>query len=544
MRAERALDSMSHCLSNSEKASLSLDRHLYSIAPKIAQTYDAVAAQGVAMNWLLQSNASNSNCYLKATEHQSLGPSWHSGRSQCVISCLCSNHRKDNMPPHKNLINPTDYQDHTRERDPARVLWALTYITLDKTPAPGPWNPFEVSRNAYPESYTTYQILPIYSLIVLDSYELTSSAGYRSNLYSIFYLKSQRQWCRLNVIIQIDESSIYWAATKVSKQTRLIKETTIGGLDSKLPCSLRKQIQTKLLQHDEDIQGYEFMYQLSGQGTLQEQGKDYDRGFRHFDGLSYNPCQNALAFFHDLGCPVFVENQVFQLQMLDLPSRFVSCIDGILVYEMRLSNSKPTAELLYNIELLNCMRGAPGLANLVGIVVDTSRKYLQSYLIEFPKARWRIDRIAQDPSISWNRRQKWAKQLIETVAHLHSKGFVAGMICTYRMPVIIDSSDSVQLSFFKKKFSMGRRQGGYYPPEYHHFWEAYPVTSEAECPDITSKTDIFHLGLMLWTLASGQRMWKSLVCTRIDCKTANPGLNESHAKPNVLAPLSACIPQY
>ncbi|MCJ1429914.1 hypothetical protein MMC29_007829 [Sticta canariensis] len=190
------------------------------------------------------------------------------------------------------------------------------------------------------------------------------------------------------------------------------------------------------------------------------------------------------------------------------------------------------------------MRGAPRLANLVSIVVDASRKYLKSYLIEYPKARWRIDRIVLDPSISWDRRQKWAKQLVETVAHLHSKGFVAGMICTYRMPVIIDSSDSVQFSFFRKKFVMGRTQGGYYPPEYHYLSEASPMTSEAECPDITSKTDIFHLGLMLWTLASGQRMWKSLVRTRIGCKQASPCNNESHAKPNALAPLSASIPQY
>lgn len=117
--------------------------------------------------------------------------------------------------------------------------------------------------------------------------------------------------------------------------------------------------------------------------------------------------------------------------MLSPPSRFVSCVNGILVYEIRLSNSEPSTELLYNIELLHCMRGAPGLANLVGIVVDVKRKYLKSYLIEYSKACRRIDRMGQDPSISWNRRQKWAKQLVETVAGLHSKGFVAGMICAY-----------------------------------------------------------------------------------------------------------------
>ena len=242
------------------------------------------------------------------------------------------------------------------------------------------------------------------------------------------------------------ESSIYWAASRVSKRRPQIRETSISGLDSELPCSLRKQIQANLAQQDGIIENSEIRYEIS-EGTLQEQCHDDGDSFRQSDNLSSSPCHNALAFLHDLGCPFYVEKQVFQLQMLDPPSRFVSCINGVLVYEIRLSNSIPSAELLYNIELLHCMRGAPGLATLVGIVVDASRKYLKSYLIEYPKARWRIDRIVQDPSISWERRQKWATQLVEAVAHLHSKGFVAGMICTYRMPMIIDTSDSVQLSF-------------------------------------------------------------------------------------------------
>ena len=273
------------------------------------------------------------------------------------------------------------------------------------------------------------------------------------------------------------ESSVYWAATRVSERRPQIRETSISRLDSELPCSLRKQIQANLTQQDEIIEDSDFRYEIS-EGTLQELCSDDENSFRQSDNLPSSPYPNALAFLHDLGCPFFAEDQVFQLQMLDPPSRFVSCINGVLVYEIRLSSSVPSTELLYNIELLHCMRGAPGLATLVGIVVDTSRKCLESYLIEYPKARWRIDRLVQDPAVSWIRRRKWATQLVEAVANLHSKGLVAGMICTYRMPTIIDSSDSVQLSSFRNKFVMGRTQGGYYPPEYHDLWEASPNTSE------------------------------------------------------------------
>ncbi|MCJ1429915.1 hypothetical protein MMC29_007830 [Sticta canariensis] len=281
IRAETALNSMNHCLSNSEQTSLSLDRHLLSIQQIVAQTYDAVSAQGVAMNRLLQSNISDSNCYRNLTEHQSSWPSWHSREPQYPISRLCSDHSKEHVITDRNLINPGEDHEDGREHE---------------TPAPGPWSPFEVSQNAFPESYTTYQLLPTCSLIVLSSCELTSSAGCRTNYYSAFYLKSQRQWCRLNITIRIHESSVYWKATRVSKQRLQMKETSISELDTELPCSLRKQIQTNLLQHDGIIEDSHFRYQISEERTLQEQSKGDDSSFRQFENLPKNLCQNALTF--------------------------------------------------------------------------------------------------------------------------------------------------------------------------------------------------------------------------------------------------------
>lgn len=211
----------------------------------------------------------------------------------------------------------------------------------------------------------------------------------------------------------------------------------------------------KLSQHDDITENYEFNYQLSEQRSLQEPYKGDDNCFRRLIELPNDPHKHALASIHDLGCPFYVENQVFQLQMFAPPSMFVSCVNGVLVYEIRLSNHEPSAELLYNIKLLHCMRGAPRLANLIGIIVNTNREYLKSYLTKYSKTRGRIDRIAEDPSISCNRRQKWAEQLVETVADLHSKGFVAGMICAYRMPMIIESSDNEQFFFFQKAIRHG-----------------------------------------------------------------------------------------
>ncbi|KAI4159874.1 MAG: hypothetical protein LQ342_006202 [Letrouitia transgressa] len=266
----------------------------------------------------------------------------------------------------------------------------------------------------------------------------------------------------------VHKSSVYWAATKVSRKQVQIRQITTSSRNLQLPYSLQKRIHATLSRAEDCAEDSDLKCHIMNQDPLQvENDESYDNLSLSTNRLM-SSCQNPMAFLNDLGCDQYVEDEVVQVEMLDPPGRFASCINGAMVYEVRLYDSKPTAELLYNIELLHRMKGTPGLARLVGIVTDTSRKYLQGYLIEFPRARWRLDRIALDPSVSWSRRRKWARQLIEIIAHLHSQGLVAGMTCAYRKPVILDDSDCVHFLYFRNTLAIGRKQGGYYPPEHQH----------------------------------------------------------------------------
>lgn len=290
---------------------MSFDRYLLNVQQIVTQTHDAVSARCIAMNQLLQANISDFDHYLNLTEQESAWPLWRSRKNQYVASPFCSGHNREHIVSENSFLSAMEDQDDGRERKPA-IARSIdsAHITLEKTATPGPWNLFEVSPNTFPESYTTYQLLPTCSLIVLSSSELTSSAECRTNFYQVYYLKSQRQWCMLNVTIRVHESSIYWAALRISKQRMQVQETTTGGLDSELPCSLRKQIQVKLSEHDDVIEDFVFEYQIVEQKTLQEQHKGDDTCVRQLNELPNNPHQNALAFIHDLGCPIYVENQV------------------------------------------------------------------------------------------------------------------------------------------------------------------------------------------------------------------------------------------
>lgn len=150
----------------------------------------------------------------------------------------------------------------------------------------------------------------------------------------------------------------------------------------------------------------------------------------------------------------------------------------------------------------------------------------------------------RDNSISWERRERWGRQLVEGVSQLHSQGFVHGTLTTLWRPVI-DISDNVLFRFFKQKFKLGSKTGCYFPPEFRHLENCSSTTTEAECPNVTSKTDIFQLGLQLWFLAeNGPTNHTSPICMRKHCSERGTTCEESHTEPIALPRLSDAVPKY
>ena len=93
---------------------------------------------------------------------------------------------------------------------------------------------------------------------------------------------------------------------------------------------------------------------------------------------------------------------------------------------------------------------------------------------------------------------------------------------------------------------MGRKTGGYYPPVLRHYQEVSPTTDQSQTPDITTKFDIYQLGLILWLLAENNPQTReSTMCIRERYDT-NQRLNDAkpHADPITLPPLPSHIPRY
>jgi hypothetical protein len=247
--------------------------------------------------------------------------------------------------------------------------------------------------------------------------------------------------------------------------------------------------------------------------------------------------QDILTLLDDLGCRHYYENQLIQVAIIEPPTRFATWANSMLVYETKFARAVPSDELLYNIRLLRCMEGISVFAKLVGIVVDVLGKHLKSYLIEFPRTKWKLinDELRSDGGVMpWKRREQLARQLIDGVCQAHSKGFVIGTLWFRCLPISVDSLNCLQFWRFENKFRMGYSLGLYYPPEFRHLRDVSGSIGEAECPNITPKTDIFHLGRVLHFL------------TRSNSNSINPfGLPEASEVDHIALPrLPGNIPLY
>ncbi|KAI4156444.1 MAG: hypothetical protein L6R39_001115 [Caloplaca ligustica] len=534
--------SINRGISHSKEASNSLDRQLSDIQQSLSRTHHAILSQTSAVNCILHSILPNPQGQNRPSDQPSPPPgrTGYNLRESCLQCKRPQSQQRGNIDYFPVCTLASDEEKDVREvitKDHSSLLEVCSQSGL----SPEPMSLFEGSAKFFPETYSIHQRLLERCLIVISSYEESFTGDCKTNMYRLIYMKSPRKWCRLRISLKISSPSIYWAATNTTHR----EERPLARGGASLPSTLQTKMQAALLETELVDEDTSLCFLLSAQDSLlRSDFRCYPDLVPGTTGTTTSTLRDARTFLEDLGCPRFYENQVTQIRLLEPPNRFASCVNGILVYETMFVSEVPSPELVYNIRLLHCMDGTPGFARLVGIVMDTSGKQLKSYLVDFPRVQSTMKEAPRDASVSWGRREKWARQLIEGVSQVHSQGFVAGALDNFLAPTI-DISDNVNFRFFKKKFRTGRQSGCYYPPEFHHYRSLSSTLQEAECPDITSKTDIFHLGLRLWFLAEGGlSKHRSPVCMRGHCDETGLVCDESHIDPIALPRLNEDVPKY
>ncbi|EAW14035.1 protein kinase family protein [Aspergillus clavatus NRRL 1] len=152
-------------------------------------------------------------------------------------------------------------------------------------------------------------------------------------------------------------------------------------------------------------------------------------------------------------------------------------------------------EFLYEINALHALKGSPNVIQVEGIVVDDQEDVVKGLLISYAEQGALVDILyEQRGTISWERRLRWAKQIVHGLGEIHESGYVQGDFTLSN--IVVDANDDAKI------IDINRRgcPVGWEPPEI----AAKIESNQRISMYIGVKTDLYQLGMTLWALATGE----------------------------------------
>lgn len=207
------------------------------------------------------------------------------------------------------------------------------------------------------------------------------------------------------------------------------------------------------------------------------------------------PYPSSSAIEH-LDCKRFKENAV----------SFDSHISGF-VYKVSVNNRTfikkeipgPDAveEFLYEINALVSLQESKSVINFEGVIVDEQNDVIKGLLISYAEQGALIDMIYDfklTGQLYWERRERWARQIVQGLSEIHEAGFVQGDFTLSN--IVVDNDDNAKI------IDINRRgcPVGWEPPELAKLIRSGQRISIY----IGVKSDLYQLGMVLWALAEQQ----------------------------------------
>ncbi|KIW05814.1 uncharacterized protein PV09_03020 [Verruconis gallopava] len=197
-----------------------------------------------------------------------------------------------------------------------------------------------------------------------------------------------------------------------------------------------------------------------------------------------------------LDLPTFSERTIeFDCHMSGFVYKVKTC-DGATFIKKEIPGPEAVEEFLYEINALSSLRDSPYVVHLEGLVVD-ERSNVKGILLNYCEQGALVDLIYDlryTDQLTWSRRLRWARQIVQGLAEIHEAGFVQGDFTLSN--IVISQSDNAHI------IDINRRGCpiGWEPPELSRLIQAGQRISMY----IGVKSDIFQLGMVLWGLAEQQ----------------------------------------
>ncbi|KAF2181028.1 hypothetical protein K469DRAFT_752905 [Zopfia rhizophila CBS 207.26] len=379
-----------------------------------------------------------------------------------------------------------------------------------------PITAFEASASFRPEAYTNVEVTP--RLFSHSEYQELVTEYTQTNRYAMFYCKSPRHWIRLTMSITISVESRYWDLLRVAPGRDVLSQQSYG-----LPTGLNSMVDTFLRDHpDFEQDGHLSLYIGAGPANTALQISR-----PRFQATEY--LKRATKFLYHLNCPRYKESALIQrpLRTQCLNREFITIMQSQWVQDYRFGSDKAQIDAsLYVLQVLHCLRGAPGIDPFVGVILDEQSEIIKSFLTKFSSGGDLSDYLTQP--VAWERGEKWCRQIVQGVAAVHSKGFVVGFLgSTLNCGIKIDGEDNAVLGRFQTIFTFDPAITGRLPPEYRHL-ELIEGSLTA-----LPQTDIYKLGLLLWRIAANKHSQPtSAFCKIAGCTTRTGTIcTERHIDP-------------
>lgn len=175
-------------------------------------------------------------------------------------------------------------------------------------------------------------------------------------------------------------------------------------------------------------------------------------------------------------------------------------------------------EFLYEVNALNELVGSQNVVQLKGLVINNEGTLIKGLLLAYAEQGALIDIIYdskedQIPKVLWERREKWAKQIVRGLSNIHEAGFVQGDFTLSN--IVIDEHDEAQIIDINRR---GCPVG----------WESPEMVPLVESGQRLSmyigvKSDLYQLGMVLWALAM-EKDEPERAPRPLTLKSAGPGI--------------------
>lgn len=167
-------------------------------------------------------------------------------------------------------------------------------------------------------------------------------------------------------------------------------------------------------------------------------------------------------------------------------------VNGETLIKKEIPGPDTVDEFLYEINALSQLHDSRNVIQFYGVVMDDYGEHVKGLLISFAEQGALIDVIYDhEHGLSWLRREKWARQIVEGLSEIHEAGFVQGDFTLSN--IVIDEDDNAKI------IDINRRGCpiGWEPPEATPLVESNQRISMY----IGVKSDLFQLGMVLWALS-------------------------------------------